>query len=142
MELVTDHLARCIRTLESSLELLGHSAPESIEYEVYRNAVVKGFELALETSGKLLRKVLKEYSGSPRAIDELSYKDVFREALKRSLVADTDAVRRWFAYRDNRNSTAHDYGLGFAEDTLKLLPSFLSDVKKLESVLRERFGHA
>jgi nucleotidyltransferase substrate binding protein (TIGR01987 family) len=142
MELVTDHLDRCIKTLEASLELLRRAVPESVEYEVYCNAVVKGFELALETSGKLLRKALKEYSGSPRAVDEPSYKDVFREALKRGLIADADAVRRWFAYRDNRNSTARDYGVGFAEETLKLLPEFLVDVRKLEAALHQRFGHA
>jgi nucleotidyltransferase substrate binding protein (TIGR01987 family) len=142
MELVTEHLARCVMTLESAVELLGRASPDSVEYEVYRNAVVKGFEFALETSGKLMRRALKEYVGSPRTIDELSYKDVFREALKHGLVADADTVRRWFAYRDNRNSTAHDYGIGFAEETLKLLPTFLLDVKKLESILRQRFAHA
>ena len=51
-------------------------------------------------------------------------------------------VERWFAYRDNRNSTAHDYGLGFAEETLKLMPEFLHDARGLENTLREKFGHA
>ena len=130
MELITDHLARCVATLEASIELLGRSRQESIEYEVYRNAVVKGFELCLETAGKLLRKALREYVASPRSIDELSYKDVFREALRRGFVADEAEVRRWFEYRDNRNSTAHDYGIGFAEATLGLLAHFLADVKR------------
>jgi len=29
-------------------------------------------------------------------------------------------------YCDNRNKTAHDYGIGFAEETLKLLPDFVA----------------
>ena len=48
MPLNTEHLARCIQTLESSLELLQTTEAGSIEYEIYRNAFVKGFELKLE----------------------------------------------------------------------------------------------
>ncbi|WP_129127405.1 nucleotidyltransferase substrate binding protein [Geomonas oryzae] len=141
MHLNTDHFARCIRTLESSLTLLAASASDSIEYEIYRNAVVKGFELTLETGGKLLRKALKAYTGSPREVDGLTYKDVLRHASKHGLL-DSDAVERWFLYRDNRNSTAHDYGVGFAVDTLKLLPSFIIDARALETTILERLGDA
>lgn len=137
MSLSTQHLVRCIRTLESSLQSLEGSPPESVEYEVFRNAVVKGFELILETSGKLLRKALKHYGGSPRMVDSLTYKDVLRHSAKHGLL-DTDAVKRWFAYRDNRNTTAHDYGRGFAEETLRLMPEFLADVRRLEATLREK----
>jgi hypothetical protein len=31
MELVTEHLARCVMTLESAVELLGRASPESVE---------------------------------------------------------------------------------------------------------------
>lgn len=141
MTLNTSHLARCIQTLESSISLLKQAPADSIDYEIYRNAVVKGFELALETAGKLLRRALKTYTGTPRAIDELAYKDVFRHAAKHGLV-DAEEVKRWFAYRDNRNSTAHDYGVGFAEETLVLLPNFVQDAGRLEKTLREKLGHA
>ena len=141
MGLSTTHYARCIQTLESSLGLLGQAEADSIDYEVFRNAVVKGFELTLETAGKLLRKALKTYSGSPRAVDELTYKDVLRQAAKHGLLS-TAEVTRWFAYRENRNNTAHDYGRGFAEETLALMPAFLMDARALETVLRERLGHA
>lgn len=140
MHLNTEHFARCIKTLESSLTLLNRSEPESIDYEIFRNAVVKGFELTLETGGKLLRKALKAFTGSPKEVDQLTYKDVLRHAAKHGLV-DTDTVERWFLYRDNRNSTAHDYGAGFAEDTLKLLPRFIADARALEATLRERLGN-
>jgi len=139
MNLNTDHYARCISTLESSLELLSAADPESVNYEIFRNAVVKGFELTLETAGKLLRKALKAYTGRPREVDALTYKDVLRHAAKHDLMA-TDAVERWFIYRDNRNNTAHDYGVGFAEETLELLPKFISDARILETALRGRLG--
>jgi hypothetical protein len=139
MMLNTEHYARCIQTLETSLILLERAAPESIDYEIFRNAVVKGFELTLETAGKLLRKALKSYTGRPREVDALTYKDLLRQAAKHDLMT-TGAVERWFVYRDNRNNTAHDYGVGFAEDTLKLLPGFIADARQLEATLKERLG--
>ena len=141
MSLQTKHLARCIDTLERSLERLRRVEAGTIDYEIYRNAVVKGFELALETAGNLLRKTLKAYVGNPRTIDELTYKDVFRHSTRHRLL-EPQVVERWSAYRDNRNSTAHDYGEGFAEETLRLMPAFLADPRQLEITLREQLGHA
>ncbi len=139
VKLNTDHLAQCIKTLEYSIERLKSSKPDSIDYEVFRNATVKGFELTLETSGKLLRKALKAYIGNPRAVDELTYKDLFRHAVKHGLL-DSAAVERWFSYRDNRNETAHDYGIAFVKTTLKLLPDFLKDAKLLQQLLKNKLG--
>lgn len=140
MPLDTSHLRRCIETLEASLDRLRAADPVSMDYEVFRNAVIKGFELVLELSGKLLRKALKAYGGNPKAVDDLFYKDVFRHAGKHGLLG-VDEIERWFAYRDNRNSTAHDYGEGFAQHTLTLLPAFLDDARHLEAALREKFGN-
>jgi nucleotidyltransferase substrate binding protein (TIGR01987 family) len=139
MNLNTEHYARCISTLETSLLHLNAVDRESIDFDVFRNAVVKGFELTLETAGKLLRKALKEYTGRPREVDALTYKDVLRHAAKHDLMG-ADAVERWFIYRDNRNNTAHDYDVGFAEETLELLPGFIRDARAVEVVLRERLG--
>lgn len=139
MPLNTDHLLRCIQTLESSLAMLQRAEAGSIEYEVFRNAVVKGFELTLETTGKLLRKALKAYGGSPKAVDDMFYKDVLRHAAKHGLLS-VEEVERWFAYRDNRNDTAHDYGEAFAQQTLVLLSGFVVDARVLEAVLREKLG--
>jgi nucleotidyltransferase substrate binding protein (TIGR01987 family) len=122
-----------------SLQQLVKADEESIEYEVFRNAVVKGYELTLETAGKLIRKALKVYTGNPREIDGLYFKDLLRRAAKHGLMT-TVEVERWFTYRDNRNNTAHDYGVGFAEETLKLLPGFIEDAHNLENILREKLG--
>src|SRR5580704_156778 len=86
MNLRTEHLARSLQTLEKSLEQLKSVPEDSIDFEIYRNAVVKGFELTLETAGKLLRKAIKTYTGNPRAVDELTFKDVFRHAVKHGLL--------------------------------------------------------
>lgn len=134
MTLNTEHLKRCIATLNQSLVLLKQSKPESLEYEIFRNAIVKGYELTLETAGKLLKKILKPYFASPKEVDQLVFKDIFRYAAKHGLLT-VEESKRWFKYRDNRNNTAHDYGIGFAEETLKLLPKFLEDAERLEKVL-------
>lgn len=134
MALNTEHLTRCIKTLEMAIKKLGQSPADSIDYDMYRYAAVKGFELALETSGKLLKKVLKPYFATPKQVDQLFFKDVFRQAAKHGLLT-LDEVERWFEYRDNRNTTAHDYGEKFANETLKLLPQFVIDVKHLRDQL-------
>lgn len=134
MSLNTDHLSRCIETLHQSLVLLNQYASDSLEYEIYRNATIKGYELSLETAGKLLRKALKPWFATPREVDELVFKDVFRYGAKHGLLT-VDEAKRWFEYRDNRNNTAHDYGVGFAEDTLKLLPQFIKDARRLKDSL-------
>lgn len=137
MRLNTDHLKRYIETLRQSIKLLIQQKPDSIEYEIFRNATVKGYELTLETAGKLLKKALKPYFANPKEVDQLVFKNVFRHASKHGLLSIEEA-KRWFTYRDNRNNTAHDYGLGFAEETLKLLPTFVDDAQRL----KDRLDHA
>ncbi|MYB76860.1 MAG: hypothetical protein F4X83_07175 [Chloroflexi bacterium] len=48
-----------------------------------------------------------------------------------------ESCERWFGYRDACNDTAHRYGAGFAEATLKLLPTFIVDAKELAQVIAE-----
>ena len=48
MKLNTDNLNRCIQTFESSLALYEKAAPGGVDSEVFRNAIVKGFELTQE----------------------------------------------------------------------------------------------
>lgn len=142
MALNVDHLLRTAATLEQALLALERTpACEDILFDLYRNAAIKSFELSLETAGKLMRKALKLYTASPRSVDALVFNDVLRHAGKHSLL-DVAAVERWLAYRANRNNTAHDYGEGFANDTLKLLPDYLRDVRDLAAKLQEVFDAA
>jgi len=135
----TEHLERCIQTLRSSLDLYVRAEPDSIEQEVFRNAIVKGYELVQETAFKLLRKALREFGHGARKLNDLPIKDLLRLAASHGLMT-VEAVERRFAYRDNRNNTAHDYGEGFAKETLVLLPAFLDDVSELAAVLDSRLG--
>ena len=45
--------------------LLKQATSDSVEYDVYRNAVIKGSELVLETGGKLLGKSSNSFSLLP-----------------------------------------------------------------------------
>jgi nucleotidyltransferase substrate binding protein (TIGR01987 family) len=139
MALDVAHLLRTADTLEQAfLAIENHGKRDDVLFDLYRNAVIKSFELSLETAGKLLRKALKAYGGSPREVDKLVFNDVLRHAGKHGLL-DAPAVERWLAYRANRNSTAHDYGEGFANETLQLLPQYLQDVRQLALAIQAVF---
>ena len=136
MPINTDFLVRCINTLESAFEQLQQREPGDTFYDIFRAASVKEFEIVLEQSGSLLKKRLWPYFASNRQADRLTFKDAFRHAAKHDLIS-VEACERWFAYRDNRNDTAHDYGEKFAETTLKLLPDFITDARELARVIAE-----
>ena len=55
----TEYLKKCIETLEKSYSMIKTAKEGTVDYEMYRNSLVKGFEMTLEQSGKLLRKVLE-----------------------------------------------------------------------------------
>jgi len=135
MKIDTAYLERCISTLDKAQTLLGQADPENIDYDMYRSACIKEFEIILEQSGKLLRKALKPFFHSSQAVDKLVFKDVFRHAVLRNIMSD-EACERWLQYRDNRNSTAHDYGVNFAEETVVLLPQFIADATTLAAAIR------
>ena len=82
----TDHMHRCIATLQSSLTLYQAAEAESIDQEVFRNAIVKGYELAQETTFKLLRKALKEYGYGSKTLNETPVKEILRMAAVHGLM--------------------------------------------------------
>ena len=133
-EINTEYFKKNIDVLQKSYNLLKTAEEGSVEYEVYRNSLVKGFELSLEQSGKLLKKKITPYFASKKAADMLSFKDIFRHALKYSLISEEE-TKRWLRYRDNRNNTAHDYGQAFAQETISLVKDFLADINHLKEVI-------
>ena len=136
MTIDTRHLQKCIEALETAHERLRQIKADDILYEIFRAACVKEFELVLEQSGKLLKRRLRAWFASNLQADRLPFRDIFRQAAKFDLIT-ADTCERWLDYRDNRNSTAHDYGEQFAESTLRLLPTFIADAKELLDVINE-----
>ncbi len=135
MKIDTTYFDRCVSTLEKAHGLLRQTNQENIDYDMYRSACVKEFEIILEQSGKLLRKILKPYYHTSKEADKLPYKDIFRQAVLRSILS-PEVCERWLVYRDTRNNTAHDYGVNFAEETLHLLPQFMNDARALAEILK------
>lgn len=135
----TDHLKRCLQTLDASLTRYQQAEAGSIDQEVFRNAIVKGYELTQETALKLLKKALKAYGYGGKKLDASPVKDILRLAAVHELIR-LAAIERWFAYRDNRNDTAHDYAEAFAEQTLALMPRFLEDIMEFANTLEQKPG--
>ena len=131
MSLSVDFLLRKADSLERVLWVIGQETDhDSISFDLYRELAIETFELTLETTGKLLRKAVKAFTGRPRAVDSWTYNDVLRHACKHGLL-DSYAVGRWMQYRHNRDSEANDEGQGFVHETLGLLPTYLADVRAL-----------
>lgn len=140
MPLEITYFVRCIDTLERAYGLLQDVEIDTIEYDMYRSACIKEFEIILEQGGKLLRKVLKPYFHSDKEADKLYFKDIFRQAVLRDLISE-DACERWLIYRDSRNNTAHDYGVNFAEEILTILPQFIIDANNLATIIQNSNAH-
>ena len=135
----TDFYCRCLNSLKQALEALNENiSNDDILIDIYRSASVKEFEILLEQSGKLLKKCLKPYFATTKEVDKLTFNDIFRHAGKVSLLS-LEEVDRWLHYRKVRNSTAHDYGESFAEETLLILPAFIKDAIHIEKVFRSCF---
>lgn len=136
-QLNTDYFARCIVTLSQAFDSLNQQPQDSVAYDIFRAACVKEFEIILEQTGKLLKKSLKPYFASSKQVDQLMFKDIFRLAAKHGLIT-LEEAERWLVYRDNRNDTAHDYGKGFANQTLALLPQFILDARRVNEVIQQQ----
>lgn len=130
----TEYLDKCLKTLQKSYEMINQAKTNTVEYEMYRNSLVKSFEMTIEQCGKLLKKRILPFFASKREVDKLTFKEVFRHAFKHSLI-DEPAVIRWMKYKDNRNNTAHDYGQEFADETLSLIENFISDAENLKTII-------
>ena len=132
----TQYIETCILKLEQAFEFLEKCQKQDTEYDIYRLAVVKQFELILELVGQLLKKYIRPFFHTNKSVDTLIFKDIFRHAGKYGLL-EIDEVQRWIAYRDNRNETTHNYGVKLANDTLPLVRNFIDDAKKIVTLIQK-----
>ena len=129
-------LERCLGTLRRAHARLVVTSATDEDHDLFRAACVKEFELILEIVVKLLRKVLREYVTSTRELADLPFKEILRLAARHGLLS-LDEVDRWLLHRDNRNTSAHEYGLQFAEKIVNFLPSFIDDAETVLLTLRK-----
>lgn len=131
-----EYLLTCLEALKLAHNELLEQEVDSPRSKVYRSAIIKEFEIVLEQSYKLLRRRLRPFFATNRAVYALTFKDCFRYAAQHSLITN-EACIRWLEYRDSRNKVAHDYGESLAQDTLTLMPSLVEDAYALAEVLAE-----
>jgi len=134
MSLNTDYLKQILKTLGGSLKALERYDKRSDEFDMFSDSIVREFEKAMETAGKLLRKSLIPYMSSSKAAWKLTYRDLFRQAARHSLLT-IEEVERWLIYRDNRDTPDNDSEEKLNDGTLKILPGFISDARRLAEVL-------
>ena len=130
----TEFLAQNLNIIRKAYLLLKKSDEKSFDYEMCRDSIVKKFEIILEQSGKLLKKKPVPYFPSKQKLDTLTFKEIFKQAHKFSLLNEEE-TERWLKYRDSRNTVAHDYGQALAEETLSLMDDFLKDAEHLKQII-------
>lgn len=121
MPLDTQHPQTTVRALEASVTL-------------HRRAFEERQAIQQKVCFKLLRRRLRDFGQVARGLDATPIKDLLRVGAQRGLLP-LDEVERWFGYCNNRIDTAHDYGDGFAQETLLLIPDFIRDVMAFEARL-------
>ena len=130
----TDNLIQTVTTLELAVEgLRGQESGEPM-YNVYRGACMNEFQVVLDLTASLLRRRLRPYFATIRQVNDLTFRQVFREAARLHLIS-LDECRRWLDYRDHRNRIAHRYGREFAEQALTALPPMIEDARRIAEVI-------
>ena len=130
----TDNLIQTVTTLELALEGLRGQEPGEPMYNVYRGACMNEFQVVLDLTASLLRRRLRPYFATIRQVNDLTFRQVFREAARLHLIS-LDECRRWLDYRDHRNRIAHRYGREFAEQALTALPPMIEDARRIAEVI-------
>ncbi|MCW5238318.1 nucleotidyltransferase substrate binding protein [Verminephrobacter eiseniae] len=121
VELNFDALKLSITALEQGLE-------EHAQYPqllTVRDGVIQRFEVAIDISQKLIRRVLQEvYQMEPARIA----KNAMREAAGMALIADAE---RWIGHIDARNEISRTCDTSKAEAVFERIPGFLPDARDL-----------
>ncbi len=114
--------------LEQAIAAIEQGLTEHAQYPqllTVRDGVIQRFEVALDVSQKLMKRVLREvYQMEPARIA----KNTAREAADIGLIADAEA---WIGYIDARNDSSHTYNAEVAGRVFAQVPSFLADARDL-----------
>ena len=137
MSIDTTFFKECLDRLEVYCQLLDRDREDETAHRLGREMCIERFEVALEQSGKLLRKTLRPWFASNRAADRLTFRDTFRHAAKRGLI-DIEAAERWLSYRDSLNGGGEPDGADPAiVAAVERLPAFVADARALAAVIEQ-----
>lgn len=101
--------------------------------EELRDAVIQRFEYTYELCWKMLKRQIEAEAASPTTIDQLSFRDLLREAAEKGFI---DNPEIWFVYREQRNITSHTYDEEKAEQVRATAYEFINAAKKLFTKLQ------
>ena len=136
----TTFFRECLDRLEVYCQLLDRDREDETARRLGRELCIERFEVALEQSGKLLRKTLRPWLASNRAADRLTFRDLFRHAAKHGLI-DMEAAERWLSYRDSLNGSGEPDGADAAVvAAVERLPAFVADARALVAVVERAPG--
>lgn len=102
--------------------------------EVIRDAVIQRFKYTYELAWKMMKRALEQEVPNPAAIDQLSFRDLLREAAERGMIP---SVRPWIEYRNQRNITTHTYDEKKARSVYATVLRFAADVGRFLETLKK-----
>ena len=120
-----DDFQKSLKHLElqhDNYKTLDPALPELIR-EAVKESVIQRFETCYDTLWKHLKRYLIDEIGLPDVPN--SPKPILKLAGENNLF--TSSVEQWLKYADARTSTAHDYSGEKAEETLAVVPDFITD---------------
>ena len=119
--------------LEKAIAVLEEGLLEHAQYPqllTVRDGVIQRFEVAVDVSQKLMKRVLLDvFKMEPARVQ----KNTTREAASMGLIADAEA---WIGHINARNETSHTYDSAKANQVFQTIPGFLPDARDLLARLK------
>ena len=104
------------------------------QIDLFRTATIKNFEVAYEVAWKTMRRWMA-VAGDAATIEQLTRRELFREAAVLGLIEDPNA---WFGFHEARNASAHTYREDVAESSFVAARSFMHAGHELLTALWRR----
>ncbi len=118
----------------SLVEAVDRSKKEEND-SIVRDAVIQRFEYSYELAWKMLRRQLEVDSENPEQIDQMSYRELLRDAAEKGLLEEVD---QWIEFRQQRNISSHTYNEDKAISVYNTALLFVTELKKLVMVLEQK----
>lgn len=131
MSLYLDSLEKALTSFKKAVD---RSLAEPEDKEI-RDSVIQRFEYTYELCWKMIKRRLEADAPNPQAIDQLSFRDLMREAAQHGLII---KVEPWFEYRSQRNITSHIYDEEKAESVYATALKFVAEAARVLAELQKR----
>ena len=117
------NLENALESLKKSVQKLNENRDKTIQ-DIIEDSCVKRFEYTLETSWKLMKRILKKIYGKNE--QELTINNIFRFMKGYGFITNWENCKNYYA---GRNDTSHEYNLEKSRELLKIIPDFITDTE-------------